>query len=709
MNRKAFLLGFFSIGAQILIIRELIAAFHGDELFIGTALFGWLIAVALGAWLWELILGRIKATALFVIAIAILPVDLILIRFSPLLFVDSILQTVPFTKAALISIVLSIPVGFISGALFPAITHEGHRPAKSVSRVYLFEGFGAFIGGLVVTALVGKVFDNLGMAIAISIVTLIYSMIGNGRKSIAVASIALAVLLIAVFFYTPSLSRYTETKKYFPFELVDSFETPYGHQAILKNQEVTSLITDNAIEGSSPDIQTAENLMIPALAFKPDAENVLIIGRAEFGAGEIARKFPNMKVTAIDPREGLNHRLDRALEKSPRVIRINDDPVGYLLSHDTYTPYDIIIIAPSEPDNILYSRYFTGRFLSLCCKVLAPDGLLYVPTMYDTDRYVSPETAQLLSVIYKTLHHWFRCIDIWPGNTTGFLASGADLFELYNEQIFDRIDSLPYQAEYLNRYYLEDQLDSFRRERIWNAIDTTVQANAIEKPILMPYHAVYSSLTLGSDESIMRFLFANKFVLWIVPIIIFALFFLTYFKGIKHQTFGLFLFFTAGLLSLSLELVSVYLYQTMAGTVYSDIGLLFGAFMFGLALGTWYALRCEAPNLEFPSLLLLITISFIFLWSYATIPYSILLLYYILFLFVTGTATGTLFVAAAGRYYFGRADANRGKGYAIEIFGSAIGALLAVPVLLPLVGLSVLLISLMAVAALALIGAYKTS
>ena len=51
MNRQGFLLGFFSTGAQVLLLRELVSSLNGSELFIGTALFGWLIAVAAGAYL----------------------------------------------------------------------------------------------------------------------------------------------------------------------------------------------------------------------------------------------------------------------------------------------------------------------------------------------------------------------------------------------------------------------------------------------------------------------------------------------------------------------------------------------------------------------------------------------------------------------------------------------------------------------------------
>ena len=69
-------------------------------------------------------------------------------------------EIVPFATASLISIIIMIPLGLVSGWLFPIITYEGHRPAASIVRAYLFEGIGAFIGGIVVVALAGSIFST---------------------------------------------------------------------------------------------------------------------------------------------------------------------------------------------------------------------------------------------------------------------------------------------------------------------------------------------------------------------------------------------------------------------------------------------------------------------------------------------------------------------------------------------------------------------
>jgi len=172
--------------------------------------------------------------------------------------------------------------------------------------------------------------------------------------------------------------------------------------------------------------------------------------------------------------------------------------------------------------------------------------------------------------------------------------------------------------------------------------------------------------------------------------------------------FGIFLYFTAGTASLSLELISFYIYQTMAGSLYSEMALLIGAFMLGLALGTYYSYRAGDGPLQFPALIILLVSTILFLTMWNRIGPDALLPFHMFFLFVVAVATGTLFVAATNIYYGDEKQTNRGVGYAWEIIGSAIGALFTLTILLPVIGLTWFLISLAALLVLALIGSWST-
>jgi hypothetical protein len=174
-------------------------------------------------------------------------------------------------------------------------------------------------------------------------------------------------------------------------------------------------------------------------------------------------------------------------------------------------------------------------------------------------------------------------------------------------------------------------------------------------------------------------------------------------KG-RPSRFGLFLFFAAGGTSLALELVSFYVYQSTVGSLYSELAILIGTFMLGLSLGTYLADKTTRPGLARLSLLTLLAATVLFGLTWSQVGYRMALVYHLLFLLVVALATGSLFVAATRRYYDINPARNRGGGYAWELAGSALGAILTTSVLLPLIGLSWLLAGVGGLVILALIG-----
>jgi hypothetical protein len=280
------------------------------------------------------------------------------------------------------------------------------------------------------------------------------------------------------------------------------------------------------------------------------------------------------------------------------------------------------------------------------------------------------------------------------------------VFNLPYDSLISRFDRLPYQPKYVNPDYLIDRLNDFKIERVHEAVQKTAIVNSLERPLLVNYQALYRAMTRKTEEPIVKSFVEDPYLAVMPPIVIILFFLLSLLGRRKRRNFGLFLYLLAGLVSLSMELISFYIYQSLAGSLYSEMGILIGAFMLGLALGTWYSIRLGGARLEYPALLLLLTAAVVFLATYGRVSPSILIFYHILFLFTVAVATGSLFVAATDRFYFGRSRTNRGLGYAFEIIGSSIGALFSVAIFLPLIGLQWLIGSFIILIALSLGGAY---
>jgi len=713
MKRKAFLLGFYSIGGQVLLLRELVSSLNGDELFIGTALFGWLVSVATGAYLGGTTRLGVRSTTLFITGVFVLPIMIVIARLSPLTVSSVIGEVIPFSTATLISIVMMLPPGIVSGWLFASITREGRAPTASIVQVYLFEGIGAFVGGVLITVLAGGIVSTLEMAVLLGAVVMV-GILPAYRKRKALLTIFAAVSILALSLVVHrTVSRfdcYIDGVKYESYQVEKSFDTHYAHQAILWRDGSLILLTDNTVEAAYPDLLTAENLLIPPLLYKPAAQKILFIGRAEFGIVQLAEHLQRLSITALDPRRILSSVIDDVILMPNGINRIDNDPMAFFTRRQATDKYDIIIMNTGGLDSYKNSRLLTKRFLTMVRSSLTPGGLVYLPTRYDTDRYITAEQRALLSIIYNVLRESFNHVALWPGSMTLLFSSDAPVLDIPYDSIINRLASLEYAPQFISENYLYDRLDEFRMERLREAVSYSDQVNSLDRPLIPYYQVIYRAKTTTFDRHVVSFILSRPAWTVGIPLLIFLFFVLAGVGRRKKKRYGLFLYFTAGLVSLALELISFYVYQSSAGSLYAEMAALIGAFMLGLAFGTYYSVRVgRRGRLEYPALLMLLAATVLFLATYDRINPQVLLFYHVCFLFVVAAATGSLFVAATNRYYPTGSETNRGTGYACELIGSSFGALFSTTILLPVIGLWWLLVALAVLVVLAFVGSFLTT
>jgi spermidine synthase len=704
MNRDGFLLGFLATSGQILLLREIVTAFGGSELLIGTALFGWLLWVALGAWLGGRFAVRLNPVVLFTIGAWLTPCSLGAIRVVSILVTDIPGEIVPLHLAMFISILTVAPVAIVSGWLFPVIANGNRNASRAITIVYFFEGLGAFAAGLVVAVLTGRIIGNVGMGLLVGIAVAATMAVFSSSSRIlsAISGIALAAILIGTG-AGGAIDRRCDTARYADYTLEQSFDTPYGHQALLSHEGSLTLVTDNVVEATYPNLQNDENLLIPPLVYSPTAGSVLYFGRAEFGLAELAAQFPGLTLTSVDPRDGLNRRLQTLPSGSSPVMRVHDDPVAFLA---TALPrsYDIVILSSGHLNSYRASRMVTPEVLHLVKRALADSGTLLLTTTYDSDRYVSAQSAELLSIIVNTVKGTFTNVTLWPGNATLILASDKLPLDLPIDTILSRIEQMPYRPEYVNEFYLRERLDQLKQERLAASLSAQWGGNDASRPILASREAWSRARKSATDVRMAEFLLNRPIWLLILPLAILAFFAMTFPVATRQRRSGMFMYFIAGTASLSLELLAFYTFQSTAGSLYTDMSVLIGTFMLGLSLGTYLANRTVGSGIGRLSLFTLAAAAGLFGFTWSMVDPRLALVYHALFLLVTALATGSLFVAATRRYYSNDWGTNRGFGYAVELLGSAAGALLTTTVLLPVIGIIGLLVGLIVLCLLGLFG-----
>ncbi|MGQ9467884.1 MAG: spermine synthase, partial [Anaerolineae bacterium] len=216
-QRSALLaLGFTTTVAQVLLVRELVAVFYGNELVLGLILAAWLAWGALGAG-WS---GRFASdshqrerTALATGGLALLgllpALQMLLVRAARgLLRVPpgALVEFGPMMGVVLLSVA---PVCLLAGTLFPVLARCLAEAGQPAGRAYLWECAGAATGGALFSFLFIRYLDPFQTAALILTVDLAAALLlaplpsANSPR----AFLPLALLLLALLLLAPAVHR----------------------------------------------------------------------------------------------------------------------------------------------------------------------------------------------------------------------------------------------------------------------------------------------------------------------------------------------------------------------------------------------------------------------------------------------------------------------------------------------------------------------
>ena len=147
--------GFLATVAQIIILRELLVLFYGNELSAGLIFAGWLLWSGLGSGLAAKWASKISAhtsllRTMLVCLAALLPLSVLLIRATRMIWALPAGELPSIGKMLLISVAATGLFCPISGALF-GICWAIHRKngAYQPLRIYLGEALGSAVAGLI--------------------------------------------------------------------------------------------------------------------------------------------------------------------------------------------------------------------------------------------------------------------------------------------------------------------------------------------------------------------------------------------------------------------------------------------------------------------------------------------------------------------------------------------------------------------------------
>jgi spermidine synthase len=734
------LIGFAALTGQIILIRELLVIFNGNELSMSVILAAWLVWTALGSFcasgIADAVSRKIRVFALIqALAGALLPLSILAVRLSRIFWHIPTGEMAGFDHMLIISVVVLGPFCFFSGLLFAFgcgawtdATRAGHR---SAGHVYWLEALGAGLGGILFAAFFVHFFNHLQIAILISGL-LLYSAIhlwfsGPGgnvpRGARLTAVLVLGALAAAAMAKGDFLERTSRQWQWRGYDLIGVTDTHYGNLAAVAAGPEIGFYENGLWMFTYPDSLSAEHSVHFALLAHPRPEQVLLIGGSLSGSLEETLKHSSIvRVDCVELDPGMMAFGGKVLPEAATAVL--DDPRVRLAAADgrafinkTTARYDVVIVNLPDPKTAQLNRFYTEDFFRESIGVLNEGGLMAVG-LTASESIIGPGQAQTLASLNRTLKAVFGEVTAIPGSTAQFLASlsGDPRYGITADPdiLSDRITARNLRLDHVRDYYLVFNLSAGRRAYFQSILEAVPEPriNADLAPSCYFYDLIQWSRSYAPGlASVLMFLEnINSIWLFFVPALLAVA--AKQINGrrssLVRRRFALKVScFVMGFSEMALSVILILVFQIFYGYLYYQMALLITLYMAGTAAGSrWMTGFAEAS--PHPGRLLVIIQSVMGL--YPVLLLGVISLLYAahphvrlaapmeygfgVWVFAAGLIGGCHF-PLAGRLYFhnpGESGRTGGMVYGMDLAGSALGALTAGMILVPVIGIPAALV-----------------
>jgi spermidine synthase len=423
------LLGFISIMAQLVLLREFIKTLHGNELIIGIFLALWMMLASAGAWAGSGYKARISGTSLLKILLILgaypLVVYMLLILLNRYIFLPGY---EPGMIASVAYIVLLVgPFTITSGFLFSYIARSV-KTEQPEATFYILDSLGSLAGGVIFGLILVLIFDNIQVLAVLFLVTVVSLMLIYGHPAkwyYRILLLLTGTLFFLVLLFSGTL-RTLEGLRYRNETILETRDTPYGNLTFAeKDGQVTGYLDRNPVLSSADLVRSEEAVHYPALQH-PDPGSFLLLGGGLSGhAAEIFKYKPEkFDYCEADPAIFKLGRQHLPALPEGNFNFIPQDGRSWLKTDAM--KYDVIISTTGDPLTIGWNRYCTKEFFLLVDEHLTDDGIFGMQ-LTTGGNYVNDPGGQLLGINYHTLSQVFNHVAIVPGYATYFLASKKPL------------------------------------------------------------------------------------------------------------------------------------------------------------------------------------------------------------------------------------------------------------------------------------------
>jgi spermidine synthase len=368
--------------------------------------------------------------------------------------------------------------------------------------------------------------------------------------------------------------------------------------------------------------------------------------------------------------------------------------------------FDAIVLNVPDPQTAQLNRFYTVEFFRSARDHLAPGGVLAFQ-LRSSEETISPNLAEFLRCIQRTLKEVFPYVAVIPGDTIHFFASARPDVLTENPQILmERLRERNLQTKYVREYFIPFRMMPDRmaqvREQLRPIASTPV--NRDFAPIAYYFDIVLWSAQFKGGftrwfQAAAQIDFPHLFAVTLLVLLLVAV--LLAFVGTpgrRARSSAAFCVAATGLTLITLQVILLLAFQSIYGYVYHQLAILIGLGMAGIGLGSWLGIRhtrsrglppyrilastqfllaLSAPALIFVVSLLAKISGVASIWMAAQLAFPALAA-------LSGVLGGYQFPIAAEIALQGRS--KLGTLYAIDLLGGCVGALLLSTYLIPVFG-----------------------
>ncbi len=708
-----FFFGFFSAIAQVLLVRELLSVFRGNEFIIGMVFAAWFLGIYAGA-RFNPPAPRAALEKRLLLSLLMFPPLIPAIVYGAHLLPFLLPATagtyyplsLEFSLAFLCTVPASVPVGYF----FPpaATLLAGEDGAASGGLIFTLESLGAFAGGAAFSFLFVDLMNPLALSALCGGLALILYGAARGKTRV----VPLVVLPLLLLLCSGRLERSLFSSLWGARHagvLADYGRTRYQTVQIESFQDQVNVYGNGSLYYSFPDRHASRALfhLVQSLR-RGENERVLMLGG---GAGSLAFNLLKMGVGRLSYCEtdaGLWDRVSRARERfypglteDKRFTVIKED-FKYYLSR-AGERFDLILCLSPPPENTMLNRFYTREFYALARERLSPRGV-FITSLHGFSNYMSADRAGYIASVYRGFASLFPCHLATSGETVFLVGAAAKGVLPENpETLINRYGTT--HKRWQNRGLEREVIDRFHPDELRMLFEPTQLAyfhsrmaeharraapNTELRPTAYWRHMLLSAL---QEESSISGVFRYPFIF---PALCLCLTLVGLAeirrRGGKALFRGAVVVFAMGFVSISAVLAMMLLYQSFYGVVYHRVALVNALYMLGLAAGSHVATRRHVSlRVAYGAIILVLGMMLV----YTTVRNEALFWALILALSaLCGTVFPSLFkLLAAGEPHRAASMLD-----SMDHFGAIVGSLLTAMTLIPFLGLYGTLIAALAVA-----------